>query len=186
MEKTLIIFKPDAVQRALVGEILSRFEKVGLKIIGMKMLVADPKLLADHYPDAMIPIVGQKTKNDWDAWGIEYTESAEEIGRMIVDVTREGMGSGPVIAAVLYGGNAAEIVRKMIGSTGPKDSAPGTIRGDYAHLSLGRASLAKKGAANLLHASGDAEEAEKEIAMWFKPDEIHENYKTVHEHLTHA
>ncbi len=185
MEQTLIILKPDAVQRGLVGEILTRFEKAGLKIVGMKMLVPEQKLLEDHYPDSLVPIVGQKTKNDWDAYGVEYTESAEEIGRMIVDSTREFMRSGPVIAAVLEGGHAVEIVRKMVGSTGPKDSAPGTIRGDYAHLSLGRASMAKKGAANLIHASGAVDEAEKEIAMWFKKEELH-SYSTVHEQHTFA
>ncbi len=185
MEKTLIIFKPDAVQRALVGEILSRFEKVGLKVVAMKMLIPNEAMLVQHYPDALVPIVGNKTKKDWDSYGIEYTESAEEIGRMIVDQTRAFMQSGPVIAAVLEGGHAAEVVRKLVGSTGPKDSAPGTIRGDYAHLSLGRASLAKKGAANLLHASGNAEEAATEIALWFKPEELYE-YSTVHELFTHV
>ncbi len=104
---------------------------------------------------------------------------------MIVSATRDFMRSGPVIAAVLEGGHAVEVVRKLVGSTGPKDSAPGTIRGDYAHLSLGRASLKKKGAANLIHASGTVEEAEKEIAMWFKPEELFE-YETVHENLTHV
>lgn len=185
MERTLIILKPDAVKRGIVGEIITRFEKAGLKIVGMKMLVADEKLLVDHYPDDLVPIVGNKTKTDWDAAGIEYSESAEEIGRMVVDGTREFMRSGPVIAAVLEGGHAVEIVRKMVGSTGPKDSAPGTIRGDYAHLSLGRASLARKGAYNLIHASGALDEAEKEIAMWFKPDEL-QDYKTVHEEFTHV
>lgn len=186
MERTLIILKPDAVQRALVGEIIARFERVGLKIIGMKMLIPEKALLAEHYPDDLVPIVGNKTKADWDAWGIKYTETTEEIGRMIVDSTRDFMRSGPVIAAVLYGGNAVEVVRKLVGSTGPKDSPPGTIRGDYAHLSLGRASLAKKGAANLIHASGSVEEAEKEIVMWFKKGELYDGYATVHEHLTHA
>lgn len=185
MERTLIILKPDAVQRGLIGEIISRFEKAGLKVIGMKMLIPDAALLKDHYPDDLIPIVGNKTKQDWDAYGIEYDETPEEIGEMIVNATREFMRSGPVIAAVLEGGLAPEIVRKMVGSTGPKDSAPGTIRGDYAHLSLGRASTARKGAANLIHASGNTEEAEKEIAMWFKPSELH-SYKTVHEDLTHV
>lgn len=185
MEQTLIIFKPDAVQRGLVGEILARFEKVGLKIVAMKMLVPDEAMLKKHYPESLVPIVGNKTKKDWDEYGIEYTETAEEIGRMIVDETRAFMRSGPVIAAVLEGGLAAEIVRKMVGSTGPKDSAPGTIRGDYAHLSLGRASLAGKGAANLLHASGNAEEAKTEIALWFKPDELYQ-YPVTHEHFTHT
>lgn len=185
MERTLIVFKPDAVQRGLVGEILTRFERVGLKVVAMKMLVPDQKLLEKHYPESLVPIVGNKTKKDWDAYGVEYTETAEEIGRMIVDETRAFMRSGPVIAAVLEGVHAVEVVRKLVGSTGPKDSQPGTIRGDYAHLSLGRASLAKKGAANLLHASGDVDEAEMEISLWFKPDELHE-YRTVHEGFTHV
>ena len=185
-ERTLIILKPDAVKRGLVGDILHRFEKVGLKIVGAKMLVPDIELLTKHYPDDLVPIVGGKTKKDWDAYGIEYTETAEEIGRMIVDATREFMQSGPVIAFVLEGPLAVEVVRKMVGTTGPKDSAPGTIRGDHAYLSLGRASLAKKGAANLIHASGNVEEANQEIAMWFKKDEICSDYQTVHEYLTHA
>lgn len=185
MERTLIILKPDAVQRQIVGEILSRFEKAGLKITAMKMLVPDVDLLEEHYPDSLVPIVGNKTKKDWDAYGVEYQESAEDIGQMIVKSTREFLHSGPVIAVVIEGGHAVEVVRKLVGSTGPKDSAPGTIRGDYAHLSLGRASLAKKGAANLIHASGTVEEAEKEIGLWFKPEELH-SYKTVHEEFTHV
>lgn len=185
MEQTLIIFKPDAVKRGIVGELLTRFEKVGLKIVGTKMLVAGPQMLADHYPDSLVPIVGNKTKADWDSYGIEYSETAEQIGQMIVDSTREFMRSGPVVAVVLQGGHAVEVVRKMVGSTGPKDSAPGTIRGDYAHLSLGQASLKKKGAANLIHASGTADEAEKEIAMWFKKSELFD-YETVHEQFTRA
>jgi nucleoside-diphosphate kinase len=185
MEKTLIIFKPDALKRSLVGEILSRFERTGLKIAAAKMLIPDLDLLTKHYPDDLVPIVGGKTKKDWDAAGLDYKETAEEIGRMIVDATREFMKSGPVIAMVLEGGHAVEVVRKLVGSTGPKDSAPGTIRGDFAHLSLGRASLAGKGAANLLHASGTVEEANQEIALWFKPEEIY-NYSLVHEDLTHV
>src|SRR5690606_2731648 len=99
--------------------------------------------------------------------------------------TREFMRSAPVIAVVLEGGHAVEIVRKMVGTTGPKDSPAGTIRGDYAHLSLGRASLQKKGAANIIHASGSVEEATNEIKMWFDDNELFE-YKTVHEQLTQA
>lgn len=185
MERTLVILKPDTVQRAIVGEITARFEKAGLKIVGMKMMVPDMELLKKHYPDAMIPIVGNKTKEDWDAYGVEYSESIEEIGQMIVSATRKFMQESPVVAMVLEGGHAVEIVRKMVGKTGPKDSAPGTIRGDYAHLSLGRSSLAKKGAANILHASGSVDEAKGEIKMWFGDDELFK-YTTVHEALTHA
>lgn len=185
MERTLVILKPDAVQRGISGEIISRFEKIGLKIVAMKMMIPEEELLKKHYPDDLIPIVGNKTKTDWDAYGVKYEQTVEEIGTDIVTATRDFMRMGPVIAMVLEGGHAAEVVRKMVGSTGPKDSAPGTIRGDYAHLSLGRASLQKKGAANLIHASGNAEEAKQEIAMWFSPDELYE-YKLVHEHLTHV
>jgi nucleoside-diphosphate kinase len=183
VERTLVILKPDAVQRAIAGEIITRFERAGLKIIGMKMMVPEMELLKQHYPDDLIPIVGNKTKEDWDAYGVEYSESIEEIGQMIVEATRKFMQSAPVIAIVLEGGHAVEIVRKMVGKTGPKDSPPGTIRGDYAHLSLGRASLQKKGAANIIHASGSVEEAKKEIKMWFNQHELFD-YTTVHQQLT--
>lgn len=185
MERTLVILKPDTVQRAIVGEIITRFERVGLKIIGMKMMVPDMELLKKHYPDSLVPIVGNKTKEDWDNYGVEYSESIEEIGEMIVDATRKFMQEAPVVAFVLEGGHAVEVVRKMVGKTGPKDSAPGTIRGDYAHLSLGRSSLKKKGAANILHASGSVSEAKQEIDMWFSASELF-SYETVHEALTRA
>ena len=186
MERTLVVLKPDAVQRSLVGEIISRFEKIGLKIVAAKMLVPSEELVNHHYTEDLIPIVGGKTMKDWDAWGVKYDQTKEEIGRGILKATREFMRSGPVIALVLEGGAAVEVVRKMVGSTGPKDSAPGTIRGDYAHLSLGRATLKNLGAANLVHASGNPEEAEQEIALWFKSDELMPEYRLVHEHFTHA
>ena len=185
MERTLIILKPDAVKRGIMGEILSRFERAGLKIVGMKMVVPTEELVKQHYVDDLVPIVGKKTKVDWENYGVAHTESAEEIGRMIVDETRNFMKSGPVLAAVLEADHAVEIVRKMVGTTGPKDSAPGTIRGDYAHLSLGQASIYKKGAANLIHASGNVDEAKHEIGLWFDASELFD-YETVHEIFTHA
>lgn len=185
MERTLVVLKPDSVQRQLVGEIITRFEKAGLKIIGMKMVVPDKDLLKAHYPDELIPVVGNKTITDWDKYGIKYKDSAESIGSKIVEATRSFMGSGPVIALVIEADHAVEIVRKLIGSTGPKDSLPGTIRGDYAHLSLGKASEKGKGAYNLIHASGNVEEAINEIKLWFKENELFE-YKTVHEMYTHV
>jgi nucleoside-diphosphate kinase len=186
MERTLVVFKPDAVQRGLVGEIIARFEKAGLKIVAMKMVVPSEELVNSHYKELLIPIMGNKTTKDWDAWGIKYDKSKEEIGKSVLKATRDFMRSSPVVAVVLDGSNVVEVVRKMVGSTGPKDSAPGTIRGDYAHLSLGQASLKNKGAANLVHASGEPDEAKEEIALWFKPEEIANDYKLAHEHLTHA
>lgn len=164
MERTLIIFKPDAVQRGLVGEILSRFEKVGLKFIGMKMLSPDYDHYYHHY---------------------------ETIGKMI---SRRGeaqfqsqlgaMQEGPVIAAVLEGVSAVSQVRKMVGTTSTDEAAPGTIRGDYAHASIDYVNKHNVALPTLMHASGDPDEAAREIAHWFKDGELFDDYQTVHEYFT--
>ena len=164
-EKTLIIFKPDSVQRGIVGEILTRFEKAGLKIVGAKMLKPDYDHYFHHYEKIgkMISRRGQKT----------------------FDVTLEMMNGGPVIAFVLEGIEAVAIVRKMVGTTEPKAALPGTIRGDYAHMSFGHADANDIGVPNILHASGDSNEAKEEIAHWFSANELF-NYETVHEKFTQA
>jgi nucleoside-diphosphate kinase len=163
MERTLIILKPDAVQRALVGEILTRFEKVGLKIVGSKMLSPD----YDHY------------YHHYETIGTMVTRHGKEI----FDITLDMMQQGPVIAFVLEGVSAVEVVRKIVGATEPKSALPGTIRGDYAHVNYGRADAQKKGIPNLIHASGDVEEAEKEIKHWFGKAELFD-YEATHETLT--
>jgi nucleoside-diphosphate kinase len=164
VERTLIIFKPDSVMRGLVGEILHRFERAGIKIVGMKMLAPSHDHFYHHY---------------------------ETIGTMI---TRRGeaqfnvqvahMQESPVIAAVLEGVEVVSVVRKMVGTTSAKDAAPGTIRGDYAHASLDYVNMHNVALPTLLHASGNVEEAQKEIAHWFKPEEIYDGYHTVHEVFT--
>ncbi len=163
VEKTLVVFKPDTVQRGLVGEILSRFERVGLKIVATKMIKPNKEHYHRHY---------------------------EEIGQMITrrgehafDVTLKMMVEGPVIAMVFEGVEAVALVRKLVGTTEPKSALPGTIRGDYSHMSFGYADSADKGIPNLIHASGDPEEAEKEIAHWFADGELYE-YPTAHEKFT--
>ena len=163
MEKTLIIFKPDAVMRGIVGEILTRFERAGFKIVAAKMLEPDYNHYYEHY----------------EGIGTLKTRKGEEI----FESTLASMQDGPVIAMVLEGVEAVEAVRKMVGDTQPKTAAPGTIRGDYAHLSYGQASSAGKGVANTIHASADPEEAKKEIAHWFADAEI-VNYTAVHEVFT--
>lgn len=163
MERTLIIFKPDAVQRGLVGEILTRFEKVGLKIAGMKMLSASDEHLHGHYE------------------GIGTLKTRK--GDQIFNQTVEMMKQGPVIAAVLEGVEAVDLVRKMVGPTEPKSAAPGTIRGDYAHMSYGHADREGVGISNLIHASADSEEGAKEVPHWFGEDELH-SYSTTHEPFT--
>jgi nucleoside-diphosphate kinase len=163
VERTLIIFKPDAVMRGVVGEILSRFEKVGLKIVGTKMLKADYDHLYGHYQT-----IG--TLKD-------------RAGERIFETTVAGMMEGPVIAFVLEGIEAAELVRKMVGSTEPKSAQPGTIRGDYSHISYGHANSQGTPIPNVIHASADADEAAKEIAHWFAENELYD-YENVHEKFT--
>jgi nucleoside-diphosphate kinase len=180
IERTLVLLKPDAVQRGLVGKIITRFEDAGIKIVGVKMVQVDKKLAKSHYKDILIPIVGGKTQKDWDALGVGYDESVDEIGEMIIEGTRKFLMSSPVIALVLEGVQVVEVVRKIVGTTGPKDAAPGTIRGDFSHLSLGYASMKRKGAANMIHASGNLKEAKEEISLWFDKKELFK-YKTVHD-----
>jgi nucleoside-diphosphate kinase len=162
MERTLIIFKPDAVQRGIVGEIMTRFERAGFKIVGGKMIQPNYDHYHGHYE------------------GIGTLKSRK--GEDIFESTLSSMLEGPVIAMVLEGVDAVETVRKMVGSTEPKSALPGTIRGDYAHVSYGGAAEGK-GVANIIHASADATEAADEINHWFSESELYD-YETVHERFT--
>lgn len=153
LQNTLIILKPDAIKRGIVGEIISRFEKVGLHLLGMKMVVPSQEHLHHHY----------------ETIGKLGTRRGEEV----LKVNSEFMSSGPVIASVWEGVEAIEIVRKMVGSTEPKAALPGTIRGDYSHLSYGYADANKAWLTNLIHASATPEEAQQEIDLWFTPSEIY-------------
>ena len=163
LERTLIVFKPDAVQRGIVGEILARFERAGLKIVASKMLQPDYDHYYHHYENIgkMISRRGQKA----------------------FDITLEMMSAGPVIAFILEGVESVALARKMVGATEPKSALPGTIRGDYSHMSFGHADANDAGIPNLLHASGDPEEAKAEIAHWFSANEIYD-YETAHEKFT--
>jgi nucleoside-diphosphate kinase len=163
IQRTLILFKPDSVQRGIVGEILTRFERVGLKIVGTKMIFPDKDHYHKHY---------------------------EKIGKMITrrgekafDLALTFMTQGPVIAMVLEGVDAVELVRKLVGGTEPKNAAPGTIRGDFSHMSFGYADQAGRGIPNLIHASGCMEEAAEEIAHWFNDGELYE-YSTPRDKFT--
>jgi nucleoside-diphosphate kinase len=161
IERTLILLKPDAVQRGLMGRILSRFEDAGFKVIGSKMVWIDEEFGKKHYFDI-----------------------AERRGEEVLKLLLTFMTQGPVMAFCLEGINAVENVRKMVGSTEPKSASPGTIRGDFAHVSYGYADDKGIGIKNLIHASGNVEEAKQEVDLWFTPEELH-TYKTVHDvHIT--
>ena len=165
MEQTLVIFKPDAVQRGIVGEIITRFERVGLKIAGLKMLRPDDAHFHAHY----------------ETIGTMITRHGEDI----FNVTVEAMKESPVIAVVLEGIHSVDLVRKMVGSTEPGKSAPGTIRGDYAHSNFAYANGEGRPLPNVVHASATPEEAAEEIKLWFDEDELH-NYETAAQHAVHG
>lgn len=191
-EKTLVIIKPDALQRGIVGDIITRFERVGLKIIGMKMLVPEDDRLAKHYPTdrrEFIEGMGNKTLNNYKDLGIDPKEyfkdiSPYAIGMQVHEWLVEFMKSGPVIAMVIEGPHAIETVRKIRGFTLPSAAQPGTITGDYSFDSSALANAGKRTIRNLVHASGNAEEAEHEIPIWFDQDELHD-YENIHQrHMT--
>jgi len=163
MQKTLIIFKPDAVARGIVGELITRFERAGFKIVGTKMLEPTEAHYFEHY----------------EGIGTLKTRKGDEI----FNSQLASMQDGPVIAMVLEGVEAVASVRKMVGETEPKSALPGTIRGDYAHVTYGQASSVGRGVANIMHASADPEEAKKEIAHWFSESEMYD-YRAVHEQFT--
>lgn len=180
MEQTLVIFKPDAVARGLVGEITARFERVGLKIVAMQMLQASKELANKHYPvtrTEFIDGMGGKTLENYEKLGIDAktefgTADAHEIGLKIREWLVDMITAGPVIAMVLSGPHAVELVRKMVGHTLPLMSAPGTIRGDYSYDSSYLANTGHRPIKNLLHASGTLDEARYEISLWFSADRV--------------
>ncbi|MDR7415713.1 MAG: nucleoside-diphosphate kinase [Armatimonadota bacterium] len=179
-ERTLLIVKPDGVQRGLVGEILRRLERAGLKIVGLKMLRAPRSLLERHYPDRedFLRTIGTKTKEAFEAYGLDVrermgTEDLVEIGARVRGWLIEFMASGPVVAAVIEGVHAVSAVRKLVGKTLPIFAEPGTIRGDFSTDSPTLANLELRPVRNLVHASGTLEEAAYEIGLWFAEEEIH-------------
>jgi nucleoside-diphosphate kinase len=178
-ERTLVLLKPDAVARGLSGEIIQRFERAGLKIVALKMLHPTAEVAAGHYsgPDDWIRGMGQKTLDSFKEFGMDVrevlgTEDPFEIGTMVRGWLVTYVSSGPVVAMVLQGVHAITAVRRMIGFTIPARAEPGTIRADYSIDSNTVSSLEKRSTKNLIHASGNAEEAAQEIAYWFSPDEI--------------
>lgn len=160
IERTLVLCKPDAVVRGIVGRLVQRFEDAGLKIVGMKMHQMDAELTRKHYFDL-----------------------AERAGQSVFDAIAAFVQQGPVIAMVLEGVEAVANVRKIVGVTFPDQAPAGTIRGDFAHTSKAYTEAQHKVVANLVHASGNPEEAKYEVELWFTSDELFE-YKTLAEQFT--
>ncbi len=158
IEQTLILIKPDGVERSLTGKILARFEDAGLKIIALKMIRIDKKMAMRHYTEDL----------------------AKRRGEHIRNIMLDYISAGPVVAAIIEGVMAIEVVRKMTGDTEPRTALPGTIRGDFTHMSYKYADSRKGPVKNVIHASSDKEDAKREIGLWFGKNEIH-SYKSVHD-----
>jgi nucleoside-diphosphate kinase len=160
VERTLVLLKPDAVARGVVGQVLTRFENALLKIVGTKMVWMDADLTRRHYFDL-----------------------EDRFGPAVYNAMAGFMQTGPVIAIVLEGVDAIATVRKIVGATYPDQAAPGTIRGDFAHMSKAYANSHKVAVANLVHASGNAEEAAREMDVWFAKDQIYEHRSAAESYL---
>lgn len=158
IERTLVLLKPDALVRGLVGEIVTRFERAGLKIVGMKMQWVDQDFAKKHYTEDLA------------------VRRGEHVRKIMV----EFLTTGPIIAMCLEGANVVEVVRKLVGATEPKAALPGTIRGDFGHMSYAHADEKQIAVKNVIHASGDAKDAAVEVPLWFSSKELH-SYSTVHE-----
>lgn len=184
-ERTLVIMKPDAVQRSLMGEILKRYERIGLKLVAMKLFVPTPEQVEAHY--LLDPNwkrnVGEKSIAAYVKKGEKPpSEDPIEVANVVVDALKKYMSSGPVVAMVWQGAHAVEIVRKVTGGTEPRSSDVGTIRGDYVLDSYHMADVDGRAIRNLIHASGSVDEANMEIKHWFSDKEL-VDYRLVGEQI---
>ncbi len=173
-ERTFVILKPDTVQRSLMGEIIRRFEQTGLKFTAMKMFIPDEDTLIKHYNknDEWFLAKGNRIVDDLKEQGIVINKEPIEYGREIIATIVHYMTAAPVMAMVIEGNKAVDVVTKLVGTTEPSTSDVGTIRGDYTVDSYGHSSYENRAVRNLIHCSESPEEAEREIALWFKDSEI--------------
>lgn len=188
-EKTVFIIKPDGVKRGLIGEIIFRIEKRGLKIIALDMIWASKEQMDSHYPkdEVWIKRLGEKSMANYQQYGIDPkeklgTDDPIEIGRMIRKWVVEYMTSGPVVKGMVSGAHAIDMVRKICGNSLPNLADMGTIRGDFSVDSAVSANLNKRATRNIIHASENKQEAENEMKLWFKEKEIH-YYKRAEEDI---
>ncbi|MDR3547794.1 MAG: nucleoside-diphosphate kinase [Candidatus Pacebacteria bacterium] len=184
-ERTLVIVKPDGVQRGLIGEVIKRYENVGLKLVGVKMLIADAEKIEQHY--TLDPnwrrVTGEKTIESYQKKGLTPpSEDPLEITAVILANLKTYMTAGPIVVMAWQGAHAVKIIRKITGGTEPLTSDVGTIRGDYVLDSYQMADTDSRAVRNVIHASGSPEEADMEIKHWFLPSEL-VDYRIVTEQI---
>lgn len=173
-ERTFVIIKPDGVQRGLIGEIIKRFERTGLKLVGLKMGVLDAERIWKHYDkdDEWFIKKGTRIAEDRAAAGLSAEKEPIEYGKDIIRALEKYMTSGPVVMMVWEGNQAVAVVTKLVGDTAPATSDVGTIRGDLTLDSYDIAAVDDRAVRNLIHCSDTPENAEKEIAMWFPEEDV--------------
>jgi nucleoside-diphosphate kinase len=184
-ERTLVVIKPDGIQRTLIGEIVGRYERLGLKLVAIKMLVPNEEFIEQHYTldSNWRKVTGEKTIKSYQKKGlVPFSMDPLEVTAKILANLKRYMTSGPVIAMIWEGAHAVKIVRKITGGTEPLTSDVGTIRGDFVVDSYKMSDDDNRSVRNLLHASGSVEEAEMEISHWFSEKEII-NYRLVQEQI---
>ncbi|MBP6868547.1 MAG: nucleoside-diphosphate kinase [Candidatus Pacebacteria bacterium] len=183
-ERTFVIVKPDGVQRGLVGEIIKRFERTGLKVVGLKMSVLPEELLWKHYDkdDAWFLKKGTGIVESLTAAGLPVEKEAIEYGKDIIRALVKYMTVSPVVSMVIEGNQAVAVVKKLVGETEPATSDVGTIRGDFTTDSYAICAVDDRAVRNLIHCSDEVDNANKEIAMWFKSEELY-SYRHVQEEI---
>lgn len=186
IERSLVIIKPDGVQRGLVGDIIKRFERAGLKIVGMKMVWPDKELVGKHYTgdEKYNTEVGEKALKNAQEHGKEIPGTALEIGLRIRETNIRYLSTGPVLAFALEGNTAIKTIRNIIGGTNPLTADIGTIRGDFTIDDFAQADIENRAVRNLMHASSEPEEAEREVALWFTDKELYD-YQNVMDKVLH-
>lgn len=186
-ERTLVIIKPDGIQRSLIGEIVGRYERIGLKLVGIKMIVPTRDMVERHY--TLDPewkrLVGEKRLKAAPEGHVDGEKDAIRIGENVLAMLAGYMTAGPVLAMVWQGAHAVSVVRKVTGGTEPRTSDVGTIRGDFMLDSYEMSETDSRAVRNLVHASGSVKEAEDEIAHWFAPGEIFD-YRIIQEQILYS
>jgi nucleoside-diphosphate kinase len=175
-ERSLVLVKPSGVKRKLVGEIISRFEKVGFHIKAMKMVASNEEIVNEHYrlSEEWAQDVFNKSRANAEKSGKEFPHTNPlEFAKMIQERNKDVLRAGPIVAMVVEGPHAIEIIRKIVGATNPKTASPGTIRGDFLFDSYDLADKEGRAVDTLVHASDSVKEAEREINLWFDKAEIH-------------
>ena len=171
MEKSLVLIKPDGVYRSFIGRIISRFEDAGFKIVAMKMISPERKLVEKHYDslrrnEEWLHSVGSKLKKSDDA------KTEKEFGLIVWNQLVDYLSGKPIVAIIVEGNEAISIVRKLVGSTEPKSAEPSSLRGSLSNDSYGMANMNNRPIRNIIHASSSNSDAEEEMSIWFKKEEI--------------